>query len=72
MPKLTKGQKIGVGAGIAALITVIVVTITRAAPPPEGYCCPYCGVCFDTLAELQEHVRVAHPGERIPIIIDWE
>lgn len=71
MPKLTTGQKIGVGAGIVALITTIVVAITRAAPPTE-YCCLYCGQCFATYEELVAHIQAEHPGERIPLPIEFD
>jgi len=70
MPKLTKGQKAGIGfiVGLAALVAA-----TRAkAAPPLPYCCPYCGDCFATLEELQTHVAIEHPGERIPIDIIWD
>jgi len=66
-----KTKLLGIGLGLATM-AVIALALMGAKPVPEGYCCPYCGVCFDTLEELQEHVRVEHPGERIPIIIDWE
>jgi len=37
MAKLTKGQKVGVGAVITALITTIVAVVkAKAAPPVEG------------------------------------
>lgn len=45
---------------------------TGEEPPPGGYCCPYCDECFGSLKELQDHVAIEHPGERIPIPIDWE
>lgn len=35
------------------------------------YCCPYCTECFDTYDELVAHVQTVHPGERIPIEIEW-
>jgi len=71
MAKLTTRQKAGIGFGIFGLITVVVATRAKAAPPLE-YCCPYCLVCFATYQELVDHVKTAHPGERIPLPIEWD
>lgn len=30
------------------------------------------GLVFTSLEALQDHVRAAHPGERIPISIQWQ
>lgn len=64
----------GIGAGIATAVTVGIYALARAAPPgpPEGYTCPYCPETFATYEELAEHVQSAHPGERIPLPIEWE
>lgn len=70
MAKLTKKQKVGAGLGIFGLITVVVVTRAKAAP--LEYCCPYCSICFATYQELVDHVRDVHPGERIPLPIEWD
>ncbi|MDD4985452.1 MAG: C2H2-type zinc finger protein [Dehalococcoidales bacterium] len=45
---------------------------TEASTPPDEYCCPYCSMCFSTYEELVAHVQSAHPGERIPLPIEWE
>lgn len=71
MPKLTKKQKGVIGFIVAIAAFFGIKKLVEAAPKKE-YCCPYCSVCFDTLEELQEHVRVEHPGERIPIDVVWE
>jgi len=39
--------------------------------PPGGFACPYCTGTFATYDELVAHVQSEHPGERIPIPIDW-
>ena len=39
---------------------------------PGEYCCPYCTSCFTTYEELVAHVQTVHPGERIPLPIEWE
>jgi len=44
----------------------------KAAPPPQGYVCPYCGATFNTYEELAAHVLNTHPTERVPIDIYWE
>lgn len=38
---------------------------------PGDYVCPYCPATFSTYEELVAHVQTVHPGERIPIDIDW-
>ena len=65
---------VGIGAGIATAVTVGLYAWARAAPPapPGGYTCPYCGASFDTYEELADHVQSEHPGERIPLPIEWE
>jgi len=69
---LSKKQKVGVGLGAGAAIIAIVVATRAEAAPPLEWCCPYCSECFATYEELVEHVRTAHPGERIPLPIDWD
>ena len=68
-----KGSPLLIGAGVAlvGLVGLIIYGLTRAAPPTE-YCCPYCPDCFSTFEELVEHVQSEHPGERIPLPIEWE
>lgn len=61
-----------IGAAIAAGAIVFIVSRARAAPPtPEEYVCPYCGLTLPTYDALVEHVQEEHPGERLPIEIDW-
>lgn len=61
----------GVAAGITAAIALGIYAMAREAPPTE-YCCPYCPDCFSTFEQLVEHVQSEHPGERIPLPIEWE
>ena len=68
---LTKVQKVGIGLGVGGLIVAIATIKVKAAPPME-YCCPYCGMCFATYEELVAHVKSEHPGERIPLPIEWD
>lgn len=62
--------------GALALGGVMVFALTKkaAAGQPGVYCCPYDPAhgCFDTYEELVAHVQDVHPGERIPIEINWE
>lgn len=76
---MAEGRKIPtgiiVGGGVAAAVitgTLIYLAARAWAAPPGKYACPYCGATFSTLEELQDHVRSAHPGERIPIEGEWE
>jgi len=41
-------------------------------PPPGEYECAYCGQKFATYDELASHIQSVHPGERIPLPIEWE
>lgn len=61
---------IGLGLGLAAALAI--AASAWAAPPPEGYACPYCEQTFATYEELVAHVQTEHPGERIPLPIEWE
>lgn len=58
-------EEILVLGGLALLALV-------AAKKPIEYICSYCGASFTTYEELVEHVQTEHPGERIPLPIDWE
>jgi len=72
---MADSKKIVIGLGLAAVATTAIILATRAkaAPPPGGWCCPYGdGLCFDTYEELVLHIQTAHPGERIPLPIEWE
>lgn len=65
-------KEVAIGLGLAAIGIIVLVARAKAAPPPGGYVCPYCDAePFDTLEELEEHVRKIHPGSRLPIDIDW-
>lgn len=58
--------------GAVAVAGVLVFALTRkakAAPLPGK--CPYCGLTFSTYDELVAHVQSVHPGQRIPIEIEW-
>ena len=60
------------GLGLGLVATLAIFTLAGAAPPPEGYVCPYCGATLGTYEELVAHVQSEHPGERIPIHIIWQ
>lgn len=70
--KLSKPAKIGIGAAAVAAIVAVAYFVTRAEAFPGEYCCPYCGECFDSYADLVDHVKEVHPGERIPLPIEWD
>jgi len=66
-------KTVAIGLGAVAAIGALIYFATRAkAAPPTEYCCPYCPECFPTCEELVAHVELAHPGERIPLPIEWE
>lgn len=60
---------------IPAVIIVVLLLLAgkaEAVPkPPEGYVCPYCQIPFDVFEDLVAHVQAVHPGQRIPLKIDW-
>lgn len=68
---LTKKEK-GIIAGVVVTAIIAGVAITRAEAAPREYCCPYCDQCFPNYKKLVDHVTTAHPGERIPLPIDWD
>ena len=68
---MTKAEKVMLGFASAVGAFFGIKKLVEAAPPLP-YCCPYCGDCFATLEELQTHVAIEHPGERIPIDIIWD
>jgi hypothetical protein len=45
----------------AAISSSAVGTFTTA--PTGAFCCPQCGLCFDTQAALQAHIADAHPAQ---------
>ena len=57
------GLGLGLIVGFAALAW---------AARPEEYICPYCGQSFATYEDLVAHIQSEHPGERIPLPIEWE
>ncbi|MBA7628107.1 hypothetical protein ES703_35577 [subsurface metagenome] len=59
----------GLGLGLVAAVGVFALA---QAAPPERYVCPYCGATFATYEELAAHVQSEHPGERIPLPVEWE
>jgi hypothetical protein len=71
---LPTGQKVSIVVAVIAAIGLgayLYLTRAEAAPPTE-YCCPYCGACFPTYEALVAHIESEHPGERIPIPIEWD
>lgn len=58
----------------AALGLGVVAALAFAGPaPPEGILCPYCGAGpFATLDEVNAHITLEHPGERLLTHIIWE
>lgn len=68
-----KGKGFLVISGLA-LGGVVVYALTRPAKAAPGkWCCPYepAHGCFVTYEELVAHVQSVHPGERIPLPIEW-
>lgn len=72
---MTNPAAIAVGAVVIAGGLALVLSRKSAAAGPVEYCCPYepAGppICFPTFDELVAHIQLNHPGERIPIEIDW-
>lgn len=62
----------GLGLGLVAALGLAAATWAAPPAPPEGYPCPYCEATFATYEELVDHVTTEHPGERIPLPIEWE
>ena len=69
--RIPPGAVIAVALGLGLAAVLGIAATAWAAPPPEGYVCPYCGAPFDTYDELVAHVQSEHPGERIPIHLVW-
>jgi len=72
MEKETKQGLAVVGGLVGAGLAILGITKAKAAAPPPEYCCPYCPGCFATYEELVGHVKDVHPGERIPLPIEWD
>lgn len=66
------GTKVAITAIAVAAVAGGIYWWQSAGAQPGEYCCPYCGECFATYEELVEHVKTAHPGERIPLPIEWD
>jgi hypothetical protein len=47
--------------GDAAISTSAVGTFTTA--PTGAFCCPQCGLCFDTQQALKDHIAAEHPAQ---------
>jgi DNA-directed RNA polymerase subunit RPC12/RpoP len=48
--------------GMMAIVTVAVMAqFVQGITPQPQYTCPICGAKFATQAELDEHMRTAHP-----------
>jgi len=55
-------EKALLGGMIAVVMLLFMVQTVQAAMPQPQYTCPICGQKFATQAELDEHMRTAHPG----------
>lgn len=64
-------KQMGVMMSVIMLAAVLQMVLPSgdASGSTEQYCCPICGACFDTLAELEQHFAAEHPTE--PINIGW-
>lgn len=69
-----KGVIILSSLAIGGLLVFALSRKAEAAPPPGGWTCPYDPTHgpFATYEELVQHIQSAHPGERIPLPIEWE
>lgn len=69
--KASTKKALGITAAIVG-VGGLAYGIWKFIKPEKEYCCPYCGQCFATYEELVEHVKTIHPGERIPLPIEWD
>ncbi len=71
---VNKGVVVLGALAIGGALIFALTNKAKAAPPSNGWCCPYNSAhdCFDTYDELIIHVQEVHPGTRIPLPIDWE
>ena len=53
-----------------AMIMVMIGMIGVYTPEVTYYCCPICGECFTSVAELESHFAAEHPAADIDIA--WE
>jgi len=66
-------KRTGIAIGLGLLAGAgIALAISAGGAPPGEWNCPYCPATFDTYEELVAHVEQEHPGERIPLPIEWE
>jgi hypothetical protein len=66
-----------IGKITLGLMTLVVANAMLASvqkvSAAEQYECPYGdGLFFNTVKELQDHVKTAHPGRPLPIVINWQ
>ena len=61
---------LAIASGLAGI--VYLATKVKAKAKPREYNCPFCEATFTTYEDLVAHVQLAHPGERIPLPIEWE
>ena len=69
--KVKKKQNMALILVPAAVVLLALFSSKAEAAPPLKYVCPYCGDSFATYEELVAHVQSVHPGERIPLEIEW-
>lgn len=69
--KASTKKVLGVIGGIFG-VGGLVFGVVKLVKAEKKYCCPYCDQCFATYDELVDHVRAEHPGERIPLPIEWD
>jgi uncharacterized Zn-finger protein len=54
-------EKVLIGGMTAIIMFTVLAQVVQAATPQPQYQCPICGQKFDTQADLEEHMRTAHP-----------
>lgn len=71
---VNKGVIVLGGLAVGGILVFALTRKAKAAPPPGGWCCLYDPAhgCFNTYEELVVHIQTVHPGERIPLPIEWE
>jgi DNA-directed RNA polymerase subunit RPC12/RpoP len=50
-----------IGGMMAIMMVAVLAQFVQALAPQPQYTCSICGAKFDTQAELDEHMRTAHP-----------
>lgn len=66
-----EGKNVALIAVPAAVVALVLISSFKAKAAGL-YVCPYCGLSFETYEELVAHVQNIHPGERIPLEIEWD